>query len=534
MAGRGWPPGQLSARDWTPSLRLLADGPGVTSREPAPARRSEASWRHRLPTATVPGQRRSNGATPKTGRASPSIARADDDAGEVTIARSRPLDWPPTGPASLRALTDAVETLEAALLAAGWRPLPQGSAWYAKRFIGEPSAESAPSAEAASTTLDGRAGRRVEHGGGAAGAVEAGSPRRPAPGGRLGDRERIQRPPRRAARCPGRDGGPARPRRGGHRRAPRQSLRRRRRRTRRAARCLPADDRPRRPAPPGAKRLGPRSGCNGSRLQPPALPEERARAAERASSSGCPRPRRRCSRSRSRRRDRPRASAARSSGSGRGSPRGATESRMRTARRPCSTPPRRPAASPPWPVWPRPTPASRADARRSRRRSRYPARCRWSSGRVSRSTPACPPWPASSKRARSTGMRDLSAARSATGQAAAADGLVRAHERALAALAPLTGTRADLPGKTVRALKRDGGRLRDARPRRPRPLPAALRRRRAAASPTPTPTCAGRWRRRPPRRMPRAARPPTQGGARRDRACRNSLSPPSAALRGNR
>jgi hypothetical protein len=59
--------------------------------------------------------------------------------------------------------------------------------------------------------------------------------------------------------------------------------------------------------------------------------------------------------------------------------------------------------------------------------------------------------------ARSTGMRDLSAARSATGQAAAADGLVRAHERALAALASLTSTRTGLPRETVRALSAMAG-----------------------------------------------------------------------------
>ena len=59
--------------------------------------------------------------------------------------------------------------------------------------------------------------------------------------------------------------------------------------------------------------------------------------------------------------------------------------------------------------------------------------------------------------ARRTGMHDLAAAKSATGQAAAADGLVRAHERAVAALAPLTGTRADLPGETVRALNAMAG-----------------------------------------------------------------------------
>ena len=54
--------------------------------------------------------------------------------------------------------------------------------------------------------------------------------------------------------------------------------------------------------------------------------------------------------------------------------------------------------------------------------------------------------------ARSTGLRKLSAANSAAGQAAAADGLVRAHKAAFAALAPLTAADAGLPANTVGAL----------------------------------------------------------------------------------
>ena len=81
--------------------------------------------------------------------------------------------------------------------------------------------------------------------------------------------------------------------------------------------------------------------------------------------------------------------------------------------------------------------------------------------------------------ARSAGMHELAAARSATGQAAAADGLVWAHERAAAALAPLTGTRADLPGETVRALNAMAGAYatlaRAARARSPQRYNAARR-----------------------------------------------------------
>ena len=126
-------------------LRLLTDGSGVTIREPAAVSAvgglvaASPPDRHRTWTAVIEWRDTEDGPRFSV------IARAEDDAGEVTIARSRPLNWPPKGRASVRALTDAVETLEAALLAAGWRPLPRGSAWYAKRFIGEPSAQSAPS-----------------------------------------------------------------------------------------------------------------------------------------------------------------------------------------------------------------------------------------------------------------------------------------------------------------------------------------------------------------------------------------------------
>jgi len=90
------------------------------------------------------------------------VARADDDADELTIARSGPLDWPPKGPASIGALTDAVETLEAAVLDAGWRPLAQGSTWYAKRFIGEPAAGFASSVNGGNAAEDIEASARSD------------------------------------------------------------------------------------------------------------------------------------------------------------------------------------------------------------------------------------------------------------------------------------------------------------------------------------------------------------------------------------
>ena len=66
------------------------------------------------------------------------VARPASGAGEATVARSAPFDWPPAGPGAEQVLTDAALTLEASLVAAGWKPLPPGRAWYAKRFAWEP------------------------------------------------------------------------------------------------------------------------------------------------------------------------------------------------------------------------------------------------------------------------------------------------------------------------------------------------------------------------------------------------------------
>jgi hypothetical protein len=124
-------------------VRLVTERPGPTDREPAAVSAvgdvASPPDRHRAWTAEIEWRQTNAGAHFCV------IARADDGAAEVTVAQSGPLPWPPTGPASVRALTDAAEKLEAALLASGWGPLPQGSTWYAKRFISEPSADSAAS-----------------------------------------------------------------------------------------------------------------------------------------------------------------------------------------------------------------------------------------------------------------------------------------------------------------------------------------------------------------------------------------------------
>jgi hypothetical protein len=65
------------------------------------------------------------------------VARPTGGYGEATIAESARLEWPPKGPASVEKLRQAVEQLEASLLAARWEPLPSGGMWYAKRFAWE-------------------------------------------------------------------------------------------------------------------------------------------------------------------------------------------------------------------------------------------------------------------------------------------------------------------------------------------------------------------------------------------------------------
>jgi hypothetical protein len=64
----------------------------------------------------------------------------EGDGEPVTLGASASLEWPPGGARAVKALTDAVKALEAGLVAAGWTPLPRGSAWYAKRFTWQPGA----------------------------------------------------------------------------------------------------------------------------------------------------------------------------------------------------------------------------------------------------------------------------------------------------------------------------------------------------------------------------------------------------------
>jgi hypothetical protein len=74
------------------------------------------------------------------------VARPAEGGAAVVVDESAWLPWPPSGAAAVQALTAAAEELETRLVAAGWRPLPRGDAWYAKRFAWEPVA-STPAAD---------------------------------------------------------------------------------------------------------------------------------------------------------------------------------------------------------------------------------------------------------------------------------------------------------------------------------------------------------------------------------------------------
>jgi hypothetical protein len=67
------------------------------------------------------------------------VARAEDGREETILLESPSLEWPPTAEESVPTLARAAEELERRLIEAGWKPLPPGDAWYAKRFIWEPA-----------------------------------------------------------------------------------------------------------------------------------------------------------------------------------------------------------------------------------------------------------------------------------------------------------------------------------------------------------------------------------------------------------
>jgi hypothetical protein len=68
------------------------------------------------------------------------VARSAPGAGTAVVAKSDPVEWPPASAATVQRVTAAARELESSLVASGWRPLPPGDAWYAKRFAWQPVA----------------------------------------------------------------------------------------------------------------------------------------------------------------------------------------------------------------------------------------------------------------------------------------------------------------------------------------------------------------------------------------------------------
>jgi hypothetical protein len=67
------------------------------------------------------------------------IARTTKGGSGVAVAESSSLEWPPSSDASVQALADAAERLEALMVAAGWKPVAARGPWYAKQFVWEPA-----------------------------------------------------------------------------------------------------------------------------------------------------------------------------------------------------------------------------------------------------------------------------------------------------------------------------------------------------------------------------------------------------------
>ena len=89
------------------------------------------------------------------------VARAGRGAPATVLADSGPVEWPPVTPTSVQALGAAAAKLEASLAAGGWKPLPPGHEWYAKRFAWEPAAEEPSRSPAGKRSRSHRFARRA-------------------------------------------------------------------------------------------------------------------------------------------------------------------------------------------------------------------------------------------------------------------------------------------------------------------------------------------------------------------------------------
>jgi hypothetical protein len=139
-------PAAAALRPTTPELWLHAVAPPAVEPEPAEVSSSaprappdpERAWAAEIGWHVVDGGTQFRVAT----------RPVEGDVEPVTLGASPALEWPPSGAESVQALTDAVKTLESTLVAAGWSPLPRGSAWYAKRFTWQPGARTRPATPA--------------------------------------------------------------------------------------------------------------------------------------------------------------------------------------------------------------------------------------------------------------------------------------------------------------------------------------------------------------------------------------------------
>ena len=89
------------------------------------------------------------------------VARAARGATETVLADSGAVEWPPMSPAAVQALGAAAAKLETSLVAAGWKALPPGREWYAKRFSWEPAAKEPSGSPAARQPGSNRFARRA-------------------------------------------------------------------------------------------------------------------------------------------------------------------------------------------------------------------------------------------------------------------------------------------------------------------------------------------------------------------------------------
>lgn len=110
-------PAKAGGETPTPLLRAPAPPPPPPAPSSAPASwQAEIVWRE------------------ATGRAMFAALGRERDGEPVTIARSAVVAWPPRSPGSLEGLGRVLESLETAMVDAGWTPVTPGEAWYAKRF----------------------------------------------------------------------------------------------------------------------------------------------------------------------------------------------------------------------------------------------------------------------------------------------------------------------------------------------------------------------------------------------------------------